>query len=139
MKRIRKVITHPLLIILFFCGILISGEQMGGIYLLYLLLGLPHLVSHSVLGITGILCLLFSYYSKKLMGIVTNIVGGICMIASLVYFFIQPNGSYNNGTFYQFLPLLSLIIFGVLVLIFVISNVISVFNNLNNKNGHLTV
>ena len=39
MKKI-KIITHPVTLILCFFLILISGEHLGGFYLLYILLGL---------------------------------------------------------------------------------------------------
>jgi hypothetical protein len=133
MKTVRRIITHPLFIILIFCGVLISGEAMGGFYLLYILLGLPYFAFHSIAGIIGIVCLFFSYYSKKGTQPVLNIVGAICITASLVYFFLQPTGEYNYNTFSQFLPLLTVILFVIFLLIFIISNASLLSKKVNKK------
>jgi hypothetical protein len=103
MKTVKKILTHPLLIILVFCGIIISGEQMGGFYLLYILLGAG------------------------------------CMIASLVYFFLQPNGRYNYNTFYEALPLITLVIFSVLIIVFILSNSTRLFHKTGKTNEHYIV
>lgn len=50
MKMI-KLFTHPVVIIIAFLLILINGEHLGGFYLLYILLGLPHGAVHSLLAI----------------------------------------------------------------------------------------
>lgn len=136
MKRLKIIITHPLLIILLFCGIIISGEEMGGFYLLYILLGLPHFAIHSILGMLGILCLMLSYYIKKSKGYLFNIFGAGCMIGSLIYFFIQPNASYNYGTFHETLPIITLCVFGMLIVFFIISNFILLIADLK-KRKHL--
>ena len=52
MKMI-KLFTHPVVIIIAFLLILISGEHLGGFYLLYILLGLSHGAVHSLLAIDG--------------------------------------------------------------------------------------
>ena len=135
MKTVKKILTHPLLIILIFCGIIISGEQMGGFYLLYILLGLPHFVVHSVLGIVGIICLLLTYYAKQTRGLL-SVIGAVCMIASLLYFFLQPNGRYNYNTFSEPLPLLTLIVFGALIVFFLVSNSTRLIHKVNKTNGH---
>ncbi|MFT4155135.1 hypothetical protein [Parafilimonas sp.] len=133
MKRLKLIITHPLLIILLFCGIIISGEEMGGFYLLYILLGLPHFVIHSILGISGIFCLMLAYYIKKSKGYLFNIFGASCMCGSLIYFFIQPNASYNYGTFHETLPMITLCAFGALVTYFIISNSIQFIADLKKS------
>jgi hypothetical protein len=126
MKILKKVIAHPLLLILSFCAIIISGEHLGGFYIMYIAMGLSVAAFHSIFGTIGILCLLISHYSKT-RSFVLNLAGITCMIVSLFRFFLQPNGSYNYNTFNQFLPLASLIIFGILSVIFIIFNCIKLF------------
>jgi hypothetical protein len=129
MNRIKKVISHPLLIVFLFSLIAISGEQMGGLYLFYLLLGLPHLIIHSVLGLVGICFLLFSSYNTgKTSASIFNLLGACCMIGSLLFFFLQPEGSYNYNTFYEIFTLTTLILFGAFIAIFIIQNLISLFH-----------
>jgi hypothetical protein len=123
MKQGINIITHPLFIIVFFCGLIISGEQMGGFYLLYILLGLPHLALHSVLGIAGIILLLAAYFNGPRQLCVSRLVAISCMAASLVCFFMQANGSYNYNTFHETLPLALLIIFCAIAIIFITINI----------------
>jgi hypothetical protein len=133
MAHLIKIITHPLVIILLFCGIIISGEETGGFYIFYILLGLPHLVLHSVLGILGIISLLFTHYNKKIKLSFLRVLGACCMISSLLYFFLQPNGSYNYDTFHQILPLSILIVFGILIAVFIFFNTYTLLNNKEDK------
>ena len=133
MAHLIKIITHPLVIILLFCGIIISGEETGGFYIFYILLGLPHFVLHSVLGILGIISLLFTHYNKKIKLSFVRVLGACCMISSLLYFFLQPNGSYNYDTFHQILPLSILIVFGILIAVFIFFNTYTLLNNKEDK------
>lgn len=134
MEVIKKVIEHPLFIILLFSGIVISGEQMGGFYLLYILLGLPHFVIHSILGIIGIVCLLYSYYNKKAKIYFLHIIGACFMISSLIYFFLQTEGSYNYNTFHEILPLATLTVFGGCLIFFIYHNAFLLIQHSNKKN-----
>lgn len=131
-----RVLTHPFFVVLCFCCVIISGEQMGGIYLFYILLGLPHLVLHSVFGVLGIALLLIAYrhhlkrtFFLRVAGAVfMRVAGAVFMIASLLYFFLQQNGSYNYNTFHELLPVSTLIIFTVVVTIFIFKNLFVTFN-----------
>ena len=126
MKQLKKIIAHPLLLILSFCAIIISGEHLGGFYIMYITMGLLVPAFHSIFGTIGILCLLISHYWKTKY-FVLNLAGIMCMILSLFRFFLQPNGSYNYNTFNQFLPMASLVIFGILSVIFIILNCMKLF------------
>lgn len=114
-----RVLTHPFFVVLCFCCVIISGEQMGGIYLFYILLGLPHLVLHSVFGVLGIALLLIAYRHHLKRTFFLRVAGAVFMIASLLYFFLQRNGGYNYNTFHEVLPVTTLIIFTVVVIIFI--------------------
>jgi hypothetical protein len=124
MKGVIIFLTHPVLIATSFCFIIISGEAMGGFYLLYLLFGLMHGGLHSIIGFAGIILLLISTsLSDMKLRILLRIAGLCCMITSLIRFFTQPGGSYNFDTFYQTTPLISLGIFCILSLIFLFANI----------------
>lgn len=121
-NKIKKVITNPLVIIFFFCFIIISGEEMGGFYMFYIFLGLPHFVLHSLFGLTGVVCLLFTFYSRATR-IFLNLIGAFCMVISLISFFLQPNGKYNYQTFYSGLPLTTIAVFACVIILFIYFNV----------------
>ncbi len=133
MPNIKTIITHPLFIVLLFCAIIISGEQMGGFYLLYILLGLPHFALHAVLGALGIICLLSTYYIRKTWMFFLCVLGAIFMIISLLCFFLQPNGSYNYNTFHEVFPLSILVLFSVLIIVFIIKNISAILDNIHKK------
>ena len=126
MKMI-KLITHPVTIIIGFLLIMISGEHLGGCYLLYILLGLPHGAVHSLLAIVGIGLLLFSNYKYQQQFIfniepVLNIIGLILLLLSLFLFFYNDKSHYNYGTFYQTIPVLLLSVLALLVAGFLLHN-----------------
>ncbi len=123
-----KFISHPATVIICFLLVLISGEHLGGFYLLYVLLGLPHGSIHSILAILGISILLFSNYKykqsfKTLIEPFLNIVGIICLCLSLFFFFYRDENHYNYATFYQTVPQITLAVFSIFMLIYLILNV----------------
>ena len=129
MKAI-KLITHPAILIISFLFILISGEHWGGFYLLYLLFALPYAGVHALLAVCGLLILVFSYikYSrtkKSIIEPVLNIIGSGCLVLSLYLFFHQDKKGYNNGTFEQLVPQITLTLFCLLTIAFVINNLSS--------------
>jgi hypothetical protein len=136
MKTIH-LLSHPVTILLSFMLILVSGEQMGGFYLLYLLMALPHGGIHALLAVAGTLMLLLSYSKyqrqhKYLIEPVLNILGTGCLFFSLYLFFIRSHG-YNNATFEQTMPLLTLGLFAVLSILFLADSVLRF-----SRSGHDT-
>ena len=126
MKMI-KFFTHPVVIIIAFLLILISGEHLGGFYLLYIVLGLPHGAVHSLLAIVGIGLLLFSNYKYQQQFIfniepVLNIIAVIVLLLSLFLFFYNDKSHYNYSTFYQTIPIMLLSVFALLVAGFLFNN-----------------
>ena len=120
MQTIKGLFMHPITVCILFCSLVISGESNGGFYIFILLLGLPHGVLHSLLGMTGILLLISSFYPKRLNLVATlRLISSICFVSSLVRFFTQPGGSYDYPTFHQFVPLTILIVFVVSLISFV--------------------
>lgn len=102
MKAI-KFFGHPVMTICLFLVILISGESIGGVYLFYLLLALPHGLIHSILAIAGIILLLVSFNRVKnvasMAKIYMNITGILLLGFSIFYFFYNDKGHYNYGSF----------------------------------------
>jgi MFS superfamily sulfate permease-like transporter len=126
MKAI-KIITHPFILIISFLFILVSGQHWGGFYLLYLLLALPHGGIHAVLALAGIAILIFTYLrflrsNKYLIEPVLNIIGSVCLVLSVFLFFYNDKQGYNNGTFEQLVPQITLALFGILTIAFIIRN-----------------
>jgi len=116
-------------LIICFLLILISGEHLGGFYLLYILLGLPHGAIHSILAVIGVALLLFSNHRyqrefKYLTEPFLNIVGVILLALSLILFFFKDSHHYNYSTFYQTMPQISIGVFALLIVSFLVSNLI---------------
>jgi vacuolar-type H+-ATPase subunit I/STV1 len=140
--KVIKILTHPYLLIISFLFIMISGEHLGGFYMLYLLLALPHGGIHALLAVAGIAILLVSHhYSRKVqrsvIGAIINLIGLACLVLSLVLFFYNDKAGYNNGTFEQFVPQVTLVVFGILATAFIIRS----FTRSGNKpvNGNLSL
>lgn len=112
MIRLKHILSHSITVSILFCLIIISGQSTGFFYLTLLMLGLTHVLLHSVLGIGGLI-LAFLSGGKKSSPIKAYIglSGTVCMVLSLLRFFTQPGGGYNYPTFHQFVPLLILAIF----------------------------
>lgn len=121
MIRLKHIFSHSITVAVLFCVIIISGQSTGFFYLTLLMLGLTHVLLHSVLGIGGLILVFLSGGNKPSpVKAYTGLSGAVCMTLSLVRFFTQPGGGYNNPTFHQFMPLSMLTFFFVSVLLFVI-------------------
>lgn len=123
-----KIISHPITLIICFLLILISGQHLGGFYLLYIVLGLPHGAIHSVLASAGIGILLFcdiKYKSGSHYLIVPwlNIISLLLLILSLFLFFYNDRDHYNYGTFYQTVPLIIMGLFAIVAIVFLLANI----------------
>ena len=125
-----KYLTHPTVLIISFLLILISGEHFGGFYLLYILLALPHGGIHGILATLGLIILIYSNYKYKrqfsfLIEPILNITGAILLILSLALFFNNDIEHYNYGTFFQIIPIITLALFGLLSVGFLVNNVLN--------------
>lgn len=114
-----KIIGHPISVMSVFLLILISGEQFGGFYLLYLLMGLPHGAPHAIIALSGLLAMFIGYkvhYQKvRAFKPLMYILSCLLMTAALFTFFSSSNG-YNDSTFSQAIPLITLAIWVICVL-----------------------
>jgi hypothetical protein len=123
--------THPIILIVSFLIIMISGEHFGGFYALYILLALPHGGPHSVLALLGIMLLILSNATNNKRGLIRNLLnvfGSILLVLSIVVFFYIDKEGYNYGTFYQTIPVITLLLFCFLTLLFLVKNLIQTFN-----------
>lgn len=127
MKTI-SIITHPLFIICSFVFILISGESFGGFYALYLLMALPYGSLYAILAVIGIALMVVNRVilhgkNKPIIESILNIISIGFLIASLVAFFYNDKSHYNSNTFLQAVPQITLLIFGLLTVVFLLYNV----------------
>jgi hypothetical protein len=79
----------------------------------------------------GTVFLVFSYHKyqrRKAYHIesILNIAGTFLLLFSLVLFFYNDKEHYNYGTFYQVVPQISLVLFGLITLAFLYNNIISI-------------
>lgn len=134
--RIIKWIGHPVALVIVYLLLIISGDNFGGIYLLYLVLSLPHAVPYAVLaglGIAGVV-IAFNIHSKAMLFIkpLLYLVGIALMIFSLVLFF---ETGYNWNTFRETVPLSTFILFGICSICFLIRT-LSSFQKTSLKSLH---
>jgi nitrate reductase gamma subunit len=98
-----EIVGNPFLMICLFLIILISGESIGGVYMLYLLLALPHAGIHAILAIFGIGLIIYGRIKLKTINPaitkVMHLAGIILLILSLVTFFYNDKQGYNYGSF----------------------------------------
>jgi hypothetical protein len=139
--KVLKIISHPVLVMSFFLLILISGEHFGGFYLIYILLGLPNNAIHAFIALFGILIMFFGYKLKKdkfsLYRSLLYIIGSVLMFYALYFFFYESAG-YNDSTFEQAIPLITLCVFSlsaVLNIVFAIRTGIKFFIDRNTMNN----
>jgi len=138
-----KFLTHPVILILSFLLILISGEHWGGFYLMYLLLALPHAGVHALLAVAGIAILVYSYLKfgrakKYIIESLLNIIGVFCLVLSLYLFFHNDKSGYNRGTFEQVVPQFTFALFGLFTIGFIIYNIIPLPGN-KKTNGNFSL
>jgi len=122
MKSVFRILVHPVTICLLFSFLIISGEESAFFYLALLILGLPHGVLHAIFGIAGIAILLSTIFMKEGNTLyILRLAGAVCLILSLLRFFTQPGASYNYNTLRESVPLILLILFSILLLLFIVN------------------
>ena len=126
--KVIHILTHPIFVLALFSLVLISGDNFGGFYLLYVLLALPHGGIHAILAVAGATILLFSFLKFKGRSVyfidpLLNILGVFCLYLSLWLFFVH-SWDFNSGTFRAAVPVGSLILFGVVSLGFLVRSII---------------
>jgi len=122
------ILSHPFTLIFSFLFILITGEHLGGFYALYLFLGLPAGVVHSLLGFAGMIVLVVSHYlpvdTKVIIRQCLNLIGAGLLFASVFLFFFNDKQRYNWGTFEESVPLITLVLSCLIAFCFVVNTFI---------------
>ena len=122
--KLIEIIGHPVLMMSLYFLLIIEGSNFGGVYLLYLMLALPHGVPYAIVALLGLVFVFISYKTyrgrKRMMNPIFNLVGLLLMISSLIIFF---NTGQKGETFRLFIPLLTFILFGVSALSFIYNSV----------------
>ena len=125
--KLYKILSHPFVLIMSFFMILISGQHFGGFYLLYIMLALPNGGLHAISALLGTILLVVAYYKFRRLKRyrienILNLIALSFLLISIIYFFKNDKTGYNEQTFSQPVPLFSLLIFGVIVIFFLIDN-----------------
>ena len=126
MKRLLMLI-HPVVVLCLFATILISGEHFGGLYILYILMALPHGGMYSLFASFGAALLILSLIRYKpesghFMGPLLDVFGIFSLYASLYTFFLE-SGGYNRSTFEQGIPFFTIVLFVLLSLTYLIVSI----------------
>lgn len=137
-----NIITHPILVLVLFCGILISGEHFGGFYLMYILMALPHGGIHALIALLGIGLILLCYgmYKRKSQFAIDpllNVLGVFSLYISLWLFFYNT-WDYNEATFHQTIPVIILTLFIMISLAFLIRSIACFAKSKPDRRGLLT-
>ena len=126
--RALRILTHPYLLMASFLLILISGKHLGGFYALYLLLALPHGGLHALAALAGIALLVYATIRRKreaqAVVALMNGTGVLLLVLSLIIFFGRDREGYNDATFQQTVPQLTLLLFALLACTFFIRNLL---------------
>ena len=125
--KVFKFFSHPYTLIICFLMIIISGEHLGGFYMFYILLALPHGGIHALLAVAGVVVLLFSHWKFKRRkihraAVLLNLLGLALLFVSIYIFFANDSSRYNWGTFEQAVPVASLFLCGAVGIVFLIDN-----------------
>ena len=123
-----KILTHPILLIISFSMIIIIGQKFSGFYIMYVFMALFELHIHAVWAFIGAILLAVGHQRKendKAKGMI-SITGSLLLVLSVFTFFYNDKDHYNWDTFNQARSLISLGIFGMFWIVFVIRNMTSI-------------
>ncbi len=123
--KLKILITHPFTLIASFLLVFIGGQHQGYFYFQELIAGLIYGEVYSIVGSFGIFTILFCHFKYKgvtnnLEACFINLIGSVLLIISLFLFFYHMEGIYVSQTFIQIVPLISLLVFCILVSFFVL-------------------
>lgn len=122
--KLKKIISHPYTLVVSFSLITVTGQQAGGVYFLYLILGISYGAVYAILGTMGIAVILFSHfkykrYDQSMDECLINLIGAVLLILSLFLFFYHNAAQLNFRIYAQLTTLISLFVFGILTTCFV--------------------
>lgn len=124
--KIITILSHPFVQVFSFLIIMISGESFGGPYGMYLFFAVKEGYLYAIVGIAALVITLvslaFRHNAKIKPGL--RITGTVGMVLSLFIFFKTGTG-YNNGTFHQAVPLLTILLFILVIIAVFMDNVVA--------------
>ena len=137
MKPIN-ILINPVTLIGSFCLILISGEKTGGIYFIYLLMGLIGAYLHSFSAVVGVSAILVAdrFKDNRTLRYLLKLVGALLLPLSLLLFFQNNTSYYNWVTFSRTTSQVTLVLFSFFWLGYVSKVVISMIRQLLRKSGN---
>jgi len=136
--KLLNILAHPVLLIISFSLVLVIGEKFSGFYIVYILMALIELYLHAIWAVIGALLLAVGHQMLDKTRRVINIAGSLFLVLSLFTFFYNDKDHYNWDTFYHVKSLVSLGIFGLLWLVFVLKN-ISLVKRLDQRENTSTL
>lgn len=135
--KVIKILGNPVLAMSLFLLIIIEGKRFGGVYLLYILISLPHGAPYAIIGILGLMSLLIGYNitnrKENLIKPMLYLIGTVLLILSLVVFFTKDPKGNNDATFEQAVPLISLLLFSISVICLLLQTIIKLTRINNDK------
>jgi nitrate reductase gamma subunit len=112
--KLFKFLSHPYPMIICFLLIMISGENFGGFYAMYILMALPFGGMHAMLAVAGIIILIanHSVQKNKINPVkqIINLIGVLFLFGSVYYFFWADKQHYNYGSFQQTVPIATMVL-----------------------------
>jgi hypothetical protein len=140
--KVINLVGHPVSVMCTYLLLLISGHSFGGVYVMYMLLGLLHGVLDAIVSAVGLAVMLVGYkiYRTRLHPVkpILYLVANAVMIYGLVSFF-QSSKGYNDPTFHQTVSLISFVIYGLCVLCNVAHAAGLLLQHAKKKNNHLNI
>lgn len=115
--KIISLLSHSIAQVVSFSILLVGSPYFGGPYIFFLYHAFPEGYTFAITGIIGIVVTLISLFIKA--GGYMQLLGAILMTVSLVIFFFSPRGTINASTFYDVVPIITLVLLAtVLVMVF---------------------
>ena len=136
--KVINIIGHPVSVMCTYLLLLISGRSFGGVYAMYILLGLPRGVPDAIISAVGLALIFLGYkiYRTRFNPVkpALYIIANAVMIYGLVSFFRSSKG-YNDPTFHEAVSLTSFAIFALCVLCNILHS-LSLYFQHAKKNGN---
>jgi hypothetical protein len=121
--KIITLLSHPVSQVISFCIILVGSPYFGGPYGYFIYNALFQKYWFAEVGAVGILLTLASLLISAQFHSLAQLIGLLFMILSLSIFFLSSKGQ-NAYSFYQWLPVLTLLLF-LIIAVLVIKNTLT--------------
>lgn len=119
--KLAQVLSHPVVQIISFCIILISGPYFGGPYGFYLFHAVQEGYAFAIVGVLAIIVTLLSAFVYRP---TLQLSGTALMLASLAIYFTPPHGKNSYDGFVQVVPLITMALFVIIIILVVQRNIL---------------